>query len=59
VGVRAAFFERFIVVPLEHQLRSPPNVHLGYPLSKCAAAVDNGFKCNPLRGEDALHDHTG
>ncbi len=39
--------------------RGPPSIDLGYASPQCAAAVDKGFKRNPLRGEDALRDHTG
>jgi hypothetical protein len=42
VGARAAFFERFIAVGLEHQLCGAANVDLGYHVAKCATAVDKG-----------------
>jgi hypothetical protein len=29
VGSGGAFFERFVTIALEHQLRCPPNVDLG------------------------------
>ena len=36
MGARGAFLERPIAVTLEHELRRPPNVDLGYHVAKAA-----------------------
>jgi hypothetical protein len=36
VGARDAFLERLIAVALEHELRCPPNVDIGYHAAKAA-----------------------